>query len=154
MRRILSILFLFFFSISIGQNINIVSFDSSAEYNPGSGVSVHFNPSGVFDFVNISDLQDSNNNSFVLELSGPDGDFSNPTVLNTAHDFYTSLINGILPNDLVSKGLSIELAGWALALIGLFNIVGALIAAWLGNKVLKKNYLAYIYLARSLKDQN
>jgi gliding motility-associated-like protein len=102
MRRILSILFLFFFSISIGQNINIVSFDSSAEYNPGSGVSVHFNPSGVFDFVNISDLQDSNNNSFVLELSGPDGDFSNPTVLNTAHDFYTSLINGIIPNDLVS----------------------------------------------------
>ena len=64
--------------------------------------------------------------------------------------FHVTFIALHLPNDLVSKGLSIELAGWALALIGLFNIIGALIAAWLGNKVLKKNYLAYIYLARSL----
>ena len=42
-----------------------------------------------------------------------------------------------------------DLAGWALALIGLFNIIGALIAAWLGDKIVKKNYLAFIYLARS-----
>ena len=117
MKGILKIIFLFIFSISIGQNINIVSFDSSAEYNPGSGVSVHFNPSGVFDFVNISDLQDSNNNSFVLELSGPGGDFSNPTVLNTAYDFYTSLINGILPNDLVSGEYKLRIRSTQPALV-------------------------------------
>ena len=50
----------------------------------------------------------------------------------------------------MSKGLSFEIAGWSLALIGLFNIVGALIAGWLGDKILKKNSLAYIYLARSI----
>ena len=75
MKRIFAIFFLFFFSISIGQNINIVSFDSSAEYTPGSGVSVHLNPTGIFDFVNASDLDFNLNNSFILELSGPGGDF-------------------------------------------------------------------------------
>ena len=81
MKGILKIIFLFIFSISIGQNINIVSFDSSADYNPGSGVSVHLNPTGIFAFENISNLQDSNNNSFILEISAPGGDFSNPTEL-------------------------------------------------------------------------
>ena len=64
--------------------------------------------------------------------------------------FHVTFIALHLPNDLVSKGLSLELAGWALALIGLFNVIGALIAAWLGNKVPKKNSLAFIYLGRSL----
>ena len=102
MKGILKIIFLFIFSISIGQNINIVSFDSSADYNPGSGVSVHLNPTGIFAFENISNLQDSNNNSFILEISAPGGDFSNPRELNTAYDFYTSLMNGTLPEDLIS----------------------------------------------------
>ena len=117
MKRILAIFFLFFFSISIGQNINIVSFDSSAEYTPGSGVSVHLNPTGVFDFVNASDLDFNLNNSFILELSGPGGDFENLTILNTADDFYTSLINGILPNDLESGEYKLRIRSTQPALV-------------------------------------
>ena len=37
-----------------------------------------------------------------------------------------------------------------MSLIGLFNIFGTLFFGWLGNKVLKKNSLAYIYLGRSI----
>ena len=55
-----------------------------------------------------------------------------------------------LPNDLISKGLSIDIAGWSLAIIGLFNIIGTLFFGWLGDRVLKKNSLAYIYLGRSI----
>ena len=100
MNRILTIFIFLFFSISIGQNINLLSFDSSAEYNPGSGVSVHINPVGVFELENSANLQDPLNNSFVLELSGPGGDFTNPIVLSTVYDFYTPLINGVLPSGL------------------------------------------------------
>ena len=55
-----------------------------------------------------------------------------------------------MPNDLISKGISIDIAGWALAVIGLFNIFGTLFFGWLGDRVLKKNSLAYIYLGRSV----
>ena len=64
--------------------------------------------------------------------------------------FHVTFIALHLPNDLVSRGLSLEVAGWSLALIGLFNIVGTLFFGWLGNRVLKKNSLAYIYLGRSI----
>ena len=42
------------------------------------------------------------NNKFVLELSDELGDFSAPTQLNEVFDFYTSLINGVLPSSLIS----------------------------------------------------
>ena len=64
--------------------------------------------------------------------------------------FHVTFIALHLPNDLVSKGLSAEVSGWALSLIGLFNIIGTLFFGWLGNRVLKKNSLAYIYLGRSI----
>ena len=64
--------------------------------------------------------------------------------------FHVTFIALHLPNDLMSKGISIDVAGWSLALIGLFNIFGTLFFGWLGSKVLKKNSLAYIYLGRSL----
>ncbi len=64
--------------------------------------------------------------------------------------FHVTFIGLHLPNDLVSKGISIDIAGWALAIIGLFNIFGTLFFGWLGDKVLKKNSLAFIYLSRSI----
>lgn len=64
--------------------------------------------------------------------------------------FHVTFIGLHLPNDLISKGISINVAGWALAIIGLFNIFGTLFFGWLGDKVLKKNSLAYIYLGRSI----
>ncbi len=63
--------------------------------------------------------------------------------------FHVTFIGLHLPNDLTSKGLSIEVAGWSLALVGLFNIFGTLFFGWLGDKIKKKDSLAYIYLGRS-----
>ena len=103
MKRIrLTILFMFFCVLSFSQSIDIVSFNTSTDYCAGSGVSVHMNPSGIFTLENTANLQDSANNSFVLEISGPGGDWSNPTTLNTVYDFYTPIINGTLPADLAS----------------------------------------------------
>ena len=38
-----------------------------------------------------------------------------------------------LPAYLVDRGLPAEVGGWTLGIIGLFNIIGALAAGWLGN---------------------
>ncbi len=101
MHRIrLTILFMFFCVLSFAQTIDIVNFNSSTDYCAGSGVSVHINPTGVFTLENAGNLQDSANNSFILEISGAGGDWSNPTTLNTVYDFYTPLINGTLPTNL------------------------------------------------------
>ena len=106
MRNITLFIFFFYclnlFSQGTDAEIEIINFNSSVSYASGSSVTVHINPSGIFDFVNAADLEDDLNNSFILELSGPGGDFDNPTVLNIANDFYTSLINGVLPDNLVS----------------------------------------------------
>ena len=74
------------------QQINLIRFNNSANYTPGSGVSVIINPTGVFDL----------NNQFILELSNPSGSFSSPTVLNTLDEFYVPVINGVLPNSLAA----------------------------------------------------
>ena len=55
-----------------------------------------------------------------------------------------------LPAYLADKGLPAHVAVTALALIGLFNIVGTYIAGWLGGKVPKKYILSAIYFARAV----
>ena len=55
-----------------------------------------------------------------------------------------------LPTYLHDAGLSAEIAGWSLSLIGLFNIVGAFICGWLGGVMSKKKALASVYLLRGL----
>ncbi|WP_420130762.1 MFS transporter [Rhodoferax ferrireducens] len=55
-----------------------------------------------------------------------------------------------MPSYLKDKGLSPEVAGYALALIGLFNIFGTYAAGVMGQRLQKKNILAFIYLARAL----
>ncbi len=64
--------------------------------------------------------------------------------------FHVTFIGLHLPFDLTSKGLSDYIAAWSLALVGLFNIFGALFFGWLGNRIKKKDSLAYIYLGRSI----
>lgn len=54
-----------------------------------------------------------------------------------------------MPSYLKDKGLSPEVAGYALALIGLFNVFGTYAAGVLGQRLQKKNILAFIYLARA-----
>ena len=55
-----------------------------------------------------------------------------------------------LPAYLRDSGLSVDIASWSLALIGLFNIVGALVCGWLGGFLSKKKTLAIVYLLRGL----
>ncbi len=55
-----------------------------------------------------------------------------------------------LPAYLADKGLPAYVAVTALALIGLFNIVGTYIAGWLGGRMPKKYVLSGIYFARAV----
>ena len=55
-----------------------------------------------------------------------------------------------LPTYLADADIGLDVAGWALALIGLFNIVGAFICGWLGGITSKKNVLAMVYLLRGV----
>ena len=55
-----------------------------------------------------------------------------------------------LPTYLHDAGLSPDISSWALALIGLFNIIGAFVCGWLGGIVSKKKSLATVYLLRGI----
>jgi MFS family permease len=55
-----------------------------------------------------------------------------------------------LPAYLHDAGLAPDIASWTLALIGLFNIIGAFICGWLGGVVSKKKSLATVYLLRGI----
>jgi MFS family permease len=55
-----------------------------------------------------------------------------------------------LPAYLVDRGLPAAIGGWTLAIIGLFNIVGALGSGWLGNRMPRRFILALIYFGRSV----
>ena len=54
-----------------------------------------------------------------------------------------------MPSYLKDHGLSPQVAGYSLALIGLFNVFGTYAAGVLGQRLPKKNILAFIYLARA-----
>jgi MFS family permease len=54
-----------------------------------------------------------------------------------------------LPAYLADKGMPAGVAVTALALVGLFNIVGTYIAGWLGGRMPKKYVLSAIYFARA-----
>ena len=55
-----------------------------------------------------------------------------------------------LPVFLFDNGVDASIASWALALIGLFNIVGAFVCGWLGGKLSKRKTLATVYLLRGV----
>ena len=63
--------------------------------------------------------------------------------------FQVTFIATHFPAYLDDEGLK-SLAGWSLALIGLFNIVGTLMYGFLGDRMSKKNLLVSIYFFRSL----
>ena len=64
--------------------------------------------------------------------------------------FHVTFIALHLPADLISKGISAEVAGWSLAIIGVANIFGTILFGWLGGKYKKPIPLSIIYLLRSL----
>jgi MFS family permease len=74
--------------------------------------------------------------------------------------FHVAFVGGHLPAYISDKGIGLslfgthlspaELGGWALSLVGLFNIVGVILWSWMGGAYRRKNLLALLYLLRSL----
>jgi MFS family permease len=63
--------------------------------------------------------------------------------------FQIVFIGSHLPSYLVDRGLTPREGMLALALIGLFNVVGSFAAGWLGTRHLKKNLLSILYFSRA-----
>jgi MFS family permease len=64
--------------------------------------------------------------------------------------FQVVFIGVHMPSYLRDKGLSPQVASYALALIGLFNVFGTYAAGALGQRMPKKNILATIYFSRAV----
>jgi len=64
--------------------------------------------------------------------------------------FHLAFINVHMPAYLVQCGLSPEVGSWAIAVIGLFNIAGSLLAGYLGSRLPKQMLLASIYFLRAV----
>jgi MFS family permease len=74
--------------------------------------------------------------------------------------FHVAFVGGHLPAYISDKEISLslfgetlspaELGGWALSLVGLFNIAGVILWSSMSNLYKRKNLLALLYLLRSL----
>jgi MFS family permease len=64
--------------------------------------------------------------------------------------FQLAFITVHMPAYLVDKGLSADVGGWTIGVIGLFNIVGSLMSGWLSNYMPKRYLLSIIYFGRAL----
>ncbi|MET0669627.1 MAG: MFS transporter [Xanthobacteraceae bacterium] len=64
--------------------------------------------------------------------------------------FQLAFVTVHLPSYLVDRGLSTQIGGWTLAVIGLFNIIGSLGSGYLGNLMPKRYILSFIYFGRAL----
>jgi MFS family permease len=64
--------------------------------------------------------------------------------------FQVVFIGVHMPSYLKDNGLTPEVASYALALIGLFNVFGTYAAGALGQRLAKRHILAFIYIARAV----
>ncbi|WGF86529.1 MFS transporter [Marinivivus vitaminiproducens] len=64
--------------------------------------------------------------------------------------FHVAFIQTHLPPYLADVGLGGGLAAWAIALVGLFNVIGSYSAGVLGNRHSKRYMLSMIYLLRAI----
>ena len=64
--------------------------------------------------------------------------------------FHVAFIITHMPGVIVACGLSVNVTGWSLAVIGFFNILGSLYAGWHISKRSMKIFLSYIYGARAI----
>src|SRR5688572_5647781 len=62
--------------------------------------------------------------------------------------FQVVFIGVHMPSYLKDHGLSPQVASYALALIGLFNVVGSYVAGVVGQNLAKRKILAFIYFGR------
>jgi MFS family permease len=64
--------------------------------------------------------------------------------------FQLAFITVHMPAYLVDRGLSAQVGGWTIAVIGLFNIIGSLYSGWLSARLPKRYILAVIYFLRAV----
>jgi MFS family permease len=64
--------------------------------------------------------------------------------------FQLAFITVHMPAYLVDRGLSAQVGGWTIAVIGLFNMIGSLYSGYLSGRMPKRYILAVIYFLRSL----
>jgi len=74
--------------------------------------------------------------------------------------FHVAFVGGHLPAYISDKGIGlslfgvtlspVELGGWSIGLVGLFNIAGSILWSSMGARHQRKNLLALLYLLRSL----
>ena len=64
--------------------------------------------------------------------------------------FQVVFIGVHLPAYLADRGMPAHVAVTALALIGLFNVIGTYLAGWLGGRMPKRYILSFIYFARAV----
>lgn len=64
--------------------------------------------------------------------------------------YHVAFIQTHLPAFIVDRGIEARIGAYAIALVGLFNIVGSYMAGVLGGRRSKKNLLALIYAARGV----
>ena len=105
--------------------------------------------------------------SFVLsgkpKITGPEQTLKAAVSQAARHPGYVLLTSGFfvcgfqvtfigihLPAYLTDIGLSSNVGAWALSMVGLFNLVGTLLAGYMGNIYKKKSILSFIYLGRAI----
>jgi predicted MFS family arabinose efflux permease len=64
--------------------------------------------------------------------------------------FHTAFITLHLPSYVVDRGLTAFDGALAIALIGLFNVIGSFGCGWLGGRHSKKNLLGWVYALRAV----
>jgi MFS family permease len=64
--------------------------------------------------------------------------------------FQLAFITVHLPAYLVDRGLSAQVGGWTLAVIGLFNIFGSVAYGWLSDRMPKRYLLSFNYFVRAV----
>ena len=64
--------------------------------------------------------------------------------------FHVTFVAIHLPAFVKDENLPFWVGGWALALIGIFNVVGTIYFGYLGDRLSKKNLLALLYALRGL----
>jgi MFS family permease len=80
--------------------------------------------------------------------------FENKSYLLLVLGFFTcgfqlAFITVHLPAYLADRGLSADIGGWTLAVIGLFNIIGSITAGWLSSRMPKRYILSINYFIRA-----
>jgi MFS family permease len=64
--------------------------------------------------------------------------------------FQLAFITVHLPAYLVDRGMPVQVGGWVIATIGLFNIIGSLSVGWLQGRFPKRYILSLIYFVRAM----